>query len=481
MEILSIPRPVPRIASVDRVVPGRLYISDQGDAIAPLPDGYCHDLTVIIQQVVFKRADKHDQRKALRAIRLLAQHEQVPGEPWHAFLDETAAEGEKRLISVLESIRCKATRVPLDGTVDVRHLSPNYVRPILVVLRQLFRECCRAHLHAPDSPMDVIGWRTMSIPQRIRWADARNYHPKFGIEHAGHRFFINETPSKPRMLYDPYSASGRLSLAIDAVAPPLIRELKEVQRVNGLRFSDFAFGTAYGYAMAGLQDHFKCRNKQGGPALSKDAGMTPAVQAAVRTRFESEPHPHDPSRTLWDRVVELQPRLAFGGKPAADAQAELETYFLFGRMGCRNPYTYDAYRYWLRKAVFCWTDDHGGTAMVQTNLGPWIPTSVCFRKAAIGAEVRDLFARTTDVDERNVGIGLISEKFHHSSDQTRKYADFEYERDGRRKQLEAAQICSDAQIAARSSSPAPIRSPRLSNAARDRLDRLSSRPRERTE
>ncbi|WCT72625.1 hypothetical protein PQ455_13410 [Sphingomonas naphthae] len=456
---------------------GRLYISDQGDAITP--DGYCQQLTKVIVDVVFKRFDRKDQMKALRRIREFTSFVMTKGERWDAFLHEPEGDTEKRMRLLLASLGCKLEKVAFDGTTKVTHPSATYLRVLLVTIRQFYRELCGARLHHPDNPMDVTGWRTMSIPQRERWAKARNYHPIYGMEHAGHRFFANVTPPKPRMLYSPYEAADALSHAVDGIgAPAAVVQIKEVQRVNGLRFSDFAFATAHGYALAGLEDHFRCRNKQGGDDLSKSASMPSGVQAAVRRRFEAAPHPHDHARSLWDRIVELAPRLALGGQASIAAADELKGYNLFVREDDGDTISYDAYRYWLRKAALA------GGVVVQTNHGPWFPTSIVFRKAAIAAAVKALFARTTssdgsiDREARQEGLDEICDRFYQSTDQTKVYADWEYELEARRTTIRMAERREQQQAAERSMGESPLRSQRLSASVQRRLDRLAQRPEE---
>jgi hypothetical protein len=457
-----------RIRSADRVPVNRLYISDEGDAVAP--DGYCRELTAIIRSTVFKRFDAKDQQKAIRSLRALTSFEFRRGEPWNAFLSENDDAGERRIRALLNSLDCKTDKIALDGTIDVSHYSATYLRALLVNLRQFYRALCRARLHAPDSPMDVKNWRRMGISERLRWAHARNYHPIYGMEHAGHRFFASDTASDPRMLYNPYLAAQAISDAVDNVgAPGLIIELKEIGRINGLRFSDYAFATAYGYALAGLEDHFRCRNKQSRGKLSKSAAMPSAMQAAVRGRFAAIPHPHDAERTLWDRVVELSRRLALGGSAAEEAKTELERYFLFGRTECRDPYGYDAYRYWLRKAALRFD------VIVQTSQGPWIPTSIVFRKAAIGGEVKKLFESTSDEEKRKEGLLAIAEKFGHSTDQTKVYADWEYEQDAIRKRLRNAELTEQEIDAERAESSARRISPELTATTRAWLGKLAAR------
>lgn len=462
-----------RIRSADRVARGRLYISDEGDAVAP--DGYCRELTAIIRATALRRSDEKDQQKAIRSLRALTSFELKRGEPWDAFLHEDDLAGERRVIALLKAMQCTTDKIALDGTIEVNSDSNTYLRALLVTIRQFYRALCRAHLHLPDSPMDVRNFRSWGVAERIRWAHARNYHPKWGIEHAGHRFFARDTESAPRRLYDPYNAARMVSEAMDRIeAPSLILELKDIARINGLRFSDFAGGTAYGYALAGLEDHFKCRNKQSRGKLTKSATMPKRVRAAVRARFEAVPHPHDPERTLWDRVVELSRRLALKGDAAEEAKNELERYSLFGRTECRDPYEYDAFRYWLRKAV------RKFGVVLQTDLGPWYPTSIVFRKAAISTKVKRLFESTTDEARRKEGLRAICDEFGHSTDQTKVYADWEYELDTIRKRLRDADEQAAAEAGERAEAPVPVRPTELNAGAREWLDLLAARKREKT-
>jgi hypothetical protein len=467
------PDAAPPAAPAEPLLADELWISDEGDVVAP--DGYFRELSEVLITLLRAKAPGRNRRKYLRRLRQFLAFRLRRGERWDAFLTEDDRQAFRRIKAYLESINCTCSGLnnSLDDTCDVTHRSMAYVRVALVAIRQLYTLLALTGMRG-GNPANVPGWDEWDVQERLSYALAVGYH-KYGIRSAGHRFIPRKTASPFLGIYDPYECSSRLAKAVEAVcAPASILHLNRTLRLNGLRPSDLLRASALGWAQGGLGDLVWVRNKREGEELVKLAVLPRSTEAWLRERFGSRPHPEREGATLLDHIHELAVLTGLGSRKGAGARRRLRAIKLFNKEGTDDGYTYEGIRYWIRVAVLEGEDE---VIRVASSQGFKEPSLIFYRKAAISRDVRELLERTKDEAERSRGLEAIALKYRHKTDQTQAYADFEYLREALRSNQDLHER-EDADIAAdRAASPAPVRSLRLAApTAQAAWERLQGRP-----
>jgi hypothetical protein len=386
--------------------------------------------------------------KYIRWLRSFLRFELQAGEGPYAFVTEEFEKALERCVAFLRYIGCVV--VPgenrMDGGYDVSHpTSMRYLRTAVTTLRQFYIYLCEDVRADPANPMEVNGWHDASAPEKLQWAIAHQLKPEHGLKHAGGRFHVLGVKSSPPAIEDASACGLEMTRAlIEAQVPEAILDVARVMQDNGSRNGSVVEGSALGWAMAGFGNEFWSTKKWGGDEMSLLLALPDDVLANINRRFEEKPHPN-PFRHKSSLLDHLKELWADGSK---EARAQLTTYALFpSTLGSK--YTYSGFYYHFSDAM-------DGRVLIRTDNSMRTPTSHWYRHAAISADIRDLFERTTIKAERKAGLEDIKDTYGLSTDQTRRYAAFEYLRDGRRRQREAVRKRRERSLSKRSASPAPI-------------------------
>ena len=436
-------------------------MSDDGFVLSN--DGLDLELSRVMRRIINPKAAKP---KYVRWLRLFLRFEFRAGEGPYAFLTECQSEAVLRCVAFFESIGLVVDRGDnhLDAGYDVSHPTAiRYLRTAVSVLRQLYTRLAEGLRKDPASPMDVTGWHLLDTGEKLRWAMAHQMKIEHGLKHAGSRFHVLDIKSSVPAIEDPSSCGPEMTEAlIAAEVPETILDVAMVMQDNGARNGSALEGNALGWAMESFGDQFMGKKKRGGDSLCLRITMSDTVFANVTRRMSGSPHPTRAGASLMDHLRELW---AIGTDAA---RAELATYPLFpSSLG--KAYTYSGFYYWFDDAI-------DGRVFIRTTNSQRKPTSQWYRHAAISDDVRELFERTTKKSEREQGLLEILDSYGLSSDQTERYAAFEYARDGRRRQREAVARRRKRNADKRASCETEVRTGRLSlEAARMAHDALPVR------
>lgn len=449
----------------------RFVVFDTGDVVGP--EGRCRKLSSALRAAVATLSPE-TMRKLLPPLRDYLNLEMAAGEDWRSIWREGEGAAEVRQIAFYRQRgHTIGRRRPLDGAIALSHPKASYARFDRLAVQLLYDLLEQAEL--VEQNHSLVGFFAQADIERraeyIKLLRDRGRRP----DHIGRRFLAPQVRTGVSIPLDPRACADLLIEDLDRVqAPEIVRDMNEILRLNGKRPLAVLHANALGWAMHGARDTVACRNKGRGQGITEAVFvMPPDMEMRLRDRLASEPSPTSDGKTLLEEIEARRPDLRSSKKETkASAQKFLASVAIFPRPSARTSIdtflTYDGLRYWTekgRKARQSLHDLPGN----RFSDGLREPTLRDYRRASITQHILELFARTQHGSpERLQGLTHIARLHDQSSDQSKTYADWAYQREA----LEAARQLFEKN-GARSARTLPITMPEKSCTSDDLAHRLA--------